>query len=122
MATQKKSTGRDYPLSTTPEPMPIDNTSVSKVNYKKEELYPAKPDYSYKYSSENYTKKDSADYQKGYKMGIKDVSSNPEGKNVAFGKYKKGDYRIASLSNDVLNAGYNEGINKVLDRKAQKKK
>jgi hypothetical protein len=30
MATQKK--GRDYPLSTTPEPMPIDNTSVSTRN------------------------------------------------------------------------------------------
>lgn len=31
MATQKKSKGRDYPLSPTPEPMRTDNTSVSKA-------------------------------------------------------------------------------------------
>ena len=31
MATQQKKIGRDYPLSPTPEPMPTDNTSVSKV-------------------------------------------------------------------------------------------
>jgi hypothetical protein len=32
MATQKKSTGRDYPLSPTPEPSKVDNTYVSTRN------------------------------------------------------------------------------------------
>lgn len=117
-----KKTGRDFPLAPTSMPQAIDNTYVKKTLPLKGETYPAKPDYSFKYSSENYTKQDSADYKKGYKMGIKEVSKNPEGKGVFFGKYKKDDYRLASLSNDKLNAGYNEGINKVLDKKAQKKK
>ena len=119
---EKKKTGRDFPLAPTSMPQTVDNTRVSKRPIPTGEMYPTKPDYSYKYSDENYTKQDSADYKKGYKMGIKEVSKNPEGKDVLFGKYKKGDYRIASLSNDKLNAGYNEGIDKVLDRKAQKKK
>ena len=121
MATQKKSTGRDYPLSPTPAPMAADNTRVSKIiPSSKEEKYRGEPDYTYIH--QDYTKKDSADYRQGYKMGIKQVSSNPEGKDVFGGKYVKGDWRIASLSNKSLNSGYNEGKDKVLDRIEERKK
>lgn len=119
---EKKPKGRDFPLSPTSMPQAVDNTRVSKRPAPKGEMYPAEPDYSWKDYGQKYTKQDSADYKRAYKAGIKEVSTNPEGKDRLFGKYKKGDYRLFSLSNDALNAGYNEGINKVLDRKAQKKK
>lgn len=117
-----KKTGRDFPLAPTSIPKAIDNTYVSRRPIIHKELYPSKPDYSFKYSNENYTKKDSADYKEGYSKGIRDVSNNPEGKGLLFGKFKRDDYRMRHLYNDKLNAGYNEGINKVLDRIDQKKK
>jgi len=120
MATQKKSTGRDYPLSPTPEPMPIDKSRVSIVKPSlKEELYPANPNYSYK--MKDYTSQDSTDYKEGYKYGIKEVSSNPDAKNrMTSGPYKKG-YDSVGL-NSRYNEGFSEGKDAVLDRKAQKKK
>jgi hypothetical protein len=121
MATQPKpkSKGRDYPLSPTPEPMRTDNTSVSKAKPIVGELYPAKPKYSYKYSSENYTKKDSADYKEGYKKGIKTVSSDSTD-NWDNKPYKKG-YNWIGI-NERVNSGFSEGKDAVLDKKAKKKK
>jgi hypothetical protein len=125
MATQKKSTGRDYPLSPTPEPMSIDKSRVSIVKpSSKEELYPAEPDYDFAkkgYKLTDYSSKDSADYKRGYKYGIKEVSSNPDAKNrMTSGPYKKG-YDSVGL-NSRFNEGFSEGKDRVLDKKAQKKK
>ena len=119
MATQQKKTGRDYPLSPTPEPMPTDNTSVSKVNYKKEDIYPT-ASFGYKHHyTDNYTKKDSADYREGYKSALKRVTENPEGKGTIGGKYEKG-FRWVGL-NDAYNSGFSEGKDRVLDKKSKKK-
>tara|TARA_R110000868_G_scaffold173133_2_gene409161 strand:+ start:815 stop:1174 length:360 start_codon:yes stop_codon:yes gene_type:complete len=119
MATQQKKTGRDYPLSPTPEPMRTDNTSVSKVNYKKEDIYPT-ASFGYKHDNvDNYTKKDSADYREGYKSALKTVTENPEGKGTIGGKYEKG-FRWVGL-NDAYNAGFSEGKDRVLDKKSKKK-
>jgi flagellar biosynthesis/type III secretory pathway protein FliH len=118
MATQQKKTGRDYPLSPTPEPMRTDNTAVSKVKPNVKELYPNNPDYSYK--STNYNSKDSSDYKAGYKYGIKEVSSNPDAKNrMRSEKYEKGKTAIGL--NDRYNEGFSEGKDKVLDKKSKKK-
>lgn len=119
MATQQKKTGRDYPLSPTPEPMAADNTSVSKVNYKKEEIYPT-ASFGYKHDKvDNYSKKDSADYRTGYKYALKEVTKNPEGKERIGGKYEKG-FRAVGL-NDAFNAGFSEGKDRVIDKKSKKK-
>jgi len=109
MAKQPK--GRDFPLSPTPEK--ADATHVSKVKPSVKELYPSKPDYSYKQS--NYNKKDSSDYKKGYVYGIKEVSSNPDAKNrMRSGKYEKG--RTVVGLNDRYNEGFSEGKDKVLSK------
>ena len=114
MATQQKKTGRDYPLSPTPEPMRTDNTSVNKVNYKNEKIYPTA---SFEYKNTSYTPKDSSDYKEGYKYGIKRVSSNSQ--NAWGEKYEKGRESVGL--NDRFNEGFSEGKDRVLDKKSKKK-